>query len=170
MPEHLTCNFQAPQPSSACKFQASPLLGPWLPHNFSSLAREIVFSFHSSAEPPREKGESIPSFYLRKWRPWKSSHLSKITLIVRAPSKSGAGKCDRAFCEPLRACTSCLLPTGGWTSISASASCHPQRFSVHRGTGGGPSSLGTKISLANKEKRWVGGFPKGLPPTGKPFP
>ena len=50
------------------------------PYNFSSLlARETVLSSHSSAEPPREKGESTLFFYLRKWRPWKSSHLSKAT-------------------------------------------------------------------------------------------
>lgn len=111
-----------PQPSSGSKFPASPLPGQLLPSSgLVSLwwegrvgvwGERVGTSFppHSPAETLSEKGESTPSFYLRKWRPRESSHLSKVTLQIRAPANLEQEVWPGAICEPL-SCPHILPPT-----------------------------------------------------------
>lgn len=98
-----------PQPSSGSKFPASPLPEQLLPSQTWSFSDERKVEWEGGgsfppyfpADTPSEKEEITPSFYLRKWRPRVCSHLSKVTLLIRAPANLEQEVWPRAVCEPL---------------------------------------------------------------------
>lgn len=106
--------LSCPQPSSGSKFPASPFARATLP-SLSLMRGKVVvggdlLSFPLPCWHPQWKGRHHPSFYLIKWRPRESSHLSKVTLQIRAPTNLEQEVWPGAVGEPL-SCPHILPPT-----------------------------------------------------------